>query len=184
MTNIIDVFPLGTGDYLPKTASGIIYSGSLITGSTGNLTHIGGIYFRTSTGILSWEGTKFQKATQEITNFIQTCSNIDWKYGVLICPASQSLLTTSGKYMTGIVDVQDKMIVKSGSIITLQNGVLGKIFSQTGTIDQNTIIVYDNTLFEKKNGSLISKTNPEKNIITELETIDQVTLLGEELVIL
>lgn len=133
---------------------------------------------------MSWEGIKFQKSRQDITNFIQTCSDVDWKYGILVCPTSQSLLTISGKYMTGILDVQNHMVIRSGSVIALQNGALGKSYSQTGTIDSSSVIIFNDTLFEKKNGSLISKTNPEKNIITELDTIDQVSLLGEELTLL
>lgn len=86
--------------------------------------------------------------------------------------------------MTGILDVQNHMVIRSGSVIALQNGALGKSYSQTGTIDSSSVIIFNDTLFEKKNGSLISKTNPEKNIITELDTIDQVSLLGEELTLL
>lgn len=183
MTGVLDIFPLGNGEYLPKTASGIIYSGSLVAGSSGVLTHIGGIYFQTSTGVVNWEGVKFQKSRQDIANFIQTCSDIDWRYGIFVCPTSQSLLTISGKYMTGILDVENHMIIRSGSLTAIQNGVLGKSYSQTGTIDSSSII-FNDTLFEKKNGSLISKTNPEKNIITELDTIDQISLLGEELILL
>jgi hypothetical protein len=181
---IQNIYSLNDGEFLIRTASGIISSGSIVLGSTGITDHIGGKYFRTNTGILTWEWTKFQKSSQDISNFIQTCSNIDWKYGILFCPTSQSILTTGDRYMTGILDIQNDMIIKSGAIIAHKKWELGKIFSQTGWIDTNNVIIFDNILFTKKAGTLISKTSPEKNITSTLDTISHILSLGEEVILL
>lgn len=58
MDGILAVFPIENGESLVKTASGILWSGSVINeirSYTGSFNHIGGKYFKTNTSILSWE---------------------------------------------------------------------------------------------------------------------------------
>lgn len=58
LDGVLAIYPIENGESLARTASGIISSGSQVNeirGYTGSFVHIGGKYFRTNSGILSWE---------------------------------------------------------------------------------------------------------------------------------
>jgi hypothetical protein len=58
LDGVMTVYPISNTETLMKTASGIIWSGSLIQGLatyTGSFDHIGSKYFQTNTGVLVWE---------------------------------------------------------------------------------------------------------------------------------
>ncbi len=183
----IRVYPIGNGEILIKTLSGITWSGSLIpglVGYTGSFDPIGGKYFRTNSGIVAWEGGKFKGASQNIVNFVQTCKLPLWKYDLFYCAMSKSLITEWGKYMTGILDIHDHLIEQSGSVMEIKNGIPWKKWSQNLEIDLEKITIINSVLYNNRSGSLIPTTKTELNIITPLENIDHVNILGEDIVLL
>ena len=95
-SGIEDIYPMKNGSLLLKTASGTIYSGSTSSGkilSTTPLKHIGENYFSSGSSVLVLENSTFETAPPNITNFVQTCKNVEWKDSLFYCPKTKSLLT-------------------------------------------------------------------------------------------
>ena len=185
LDGVLAIYPIENGESLARTASGIISSGSQVNeirGYTGSFVHIGGKYFRTNSGILSWEWTQFKKVNPDIKNYVETCSDLYWNSDIFYCPKSQSLLTQSGRYMTGILNIQNNLIAQSGGIIELKNWILGKSWTQSGEINLENIVIINDIFYVKKSGDLISKNNIE-NITTLLSNIDYASLLGEDTIL-
>lgn len=168
-----------------KTASGYALNGWTGTKSiiyTWSLQYIGGKYFITNTGTLVWENSNFIQASQSINNFIQTCKNVIWKYDVFYCSKTMSLLTEWGTYMTGIIDIQNNLIERSGAIIQISNGNIGKTWTQTGEIDLAKIAIINNNIYFNNSGTLIPKDPKQEIITTPLENIHQVSRLEDDIV--
>ena len=183
----IDAYGLGNGIVLVETASGIQNPSGYLTGSifgSGDITHIGWRYFRTNTGILSWENGIFKKTKENIENFIETCENVTWKYDILYCPKSQSILSEKWIYMTGILAIENSLIEKSGAILEIKNGEIGTKWTQSGSVELSEFINIDTTLYKKKSGQLLANSPQIENISTLLDTINQVHILGETTVFL
>lgn len=84
------------GSLILKTASGTIYSGSTSSGKILSITplkHIGENYFSSGSSVLVLENSTFEAAPPNITNFVQTCKNVEWKDSLFYCPKTKSLLT-------------------------------------------------------------------------------------------
>lgn len=58
-----------------------------------------------------------------------------WKYNVFYCEKTKSLLTEWGIYMTGIIDIQNNLIERSGAIVQISDWNIGKTWTQTGEIN-------------------------------------------------
>ena len=171
--------------YITKTASGLVWSGSTATGRlsySGTIEHIGGKYFVTNQGVLSWETSRLTRANTDINNFVGTCANIEWKYGVFSCPKTLSIITESGKYMTGILDISSGFIAQSGSITELDNGTLGKTWNQTGSIDLTRIVSIDGMLYSNNSGTLTPQNLKEEKIFTTLDSITHLSSLGDDII--
>ncbi len=96
LPRIREIYQVADDEYIMRTASGLVWSGSTATGKisyTGSFTYIGGQYFSTATGVLSWQTNKFISANRDISNFAETCPSIEWRYEVFSCPQTKSLLT-------------------------------------------------------------------------------------------
>jgi hypothetical protein len=52
--------------------------------------------------------------------------------------------------MTGILNIQNNLVVQSGGIIEIKNGQLGKSWAQTGEINLENIAILGDTLYLKK----------------------------------
>ncbi|MBX9808857.1 hypothetical protein K2X92_00500 [Candidatus Gracilibacteria bacterium] len=186
LDGMISYFHIGNSESLIQTATGLIGSGTLShTGITftGTLTHIGGKYFETSTGVLTWNGTRFVKSNSDIANFIETCENIEWKYGLFYCAKSKSLLTETGKYMTGILNLDNHLIIQSGALIEIKKGSPGKVFNQTGGIKAGNLFVNKDIFLIGNTGNLISPSNHNKNISTILDSVSHISTIEETTII-
>ncbi len=188
LEKISTIYPIEkNGEYLAQTLSGnILSSGSIVNdfkSYSGSLKYIGWKYFNTSSGALEWKNTKLQKASAEKNNFIKTCKNIKYQSSILYCPESKSLLTEWDKYMTGILDIRNNLIARSGSILEVQNGNIGKTWNQTGEINLANIHIIHSNILTEQSGSLISKIDPKLNIITGLEKLNTAAILDENLLL-
>ena len=184
-SGIEDIYPMKNGSLLLKTASGTIYSGSTSSGkilSTTPLKHIGENYFSSGSNVLVLENSTFEVAPPNITNFVQTCKNVEWKDSLFYCPKTKSLLTEWGRYMTGIVDIRDSLIEKSGSVIQIVSGNIGKIWSHSGDINLRKISVIDDILYFNSSGSLVPKDKTKEIIRTPLESILHASKLKDDMV--
>ena len=184
-SGIEDIYPMKNGSLLLKTASGTIYSGSTSSGkilSTTPLKHIGENYFSSGSNVLVLENSTFETAPPNITNFVQTCKNVEWKDSLFYCPKTKSLLTEWGRYMTGIVDIRDSLIEKSGSVIQIVSGNIGKIWSHSGDINLRKISVIDDILYFNSSGSLVPKDKTKEIIRTPLESILHASKLKDDMV--
>ncbi|NRH20867.1 hypothetical protein HOO68_02385 [Candidatus Gracilibacteria bacterium] len=183
--SIEDIFPMKNGGVLMRTASGIIFSGSTFSGKlvyTAPLKFIGDKYFSTETGVLIWENNSFENGDLSIKNFVQTCKNVEWKYDLFYCPKTKSLLTEGGKYMTGIIDIRDSLIERSGSVIQIVSGNIGKSWTLTGDINLRKINIIDDILYLNNSGSLIPKDKTKQIIRTPLENILHISKLKDDMV--
>lgn len=180
LQRVQSIYQVSDDTYITKTASGLVWSGSTASGRlsySGTLDHIGGKYFKNNTGVLSWELTRLTRANTDIDNFVSTCPNVEWKYGVFSCPQTRSILTESGKYMTGILDIRDRLIARSGSITELSNGTIGKSWSQTGVIDLTRVISIDGILYDNNSGTLTPQDPKETKISPLLDQILHISIL-------
>lgn len=186
LDGMISYFHIGNSESLIQTATWLIWSGTLShTGITftGTLTHIGGKYFETSTGVLTWNGTRFVKSNSDIANFIETCENIEWKYGLFYCAKSKSLLTETGKYMTGILNLDNHLIIQSGALIEIKKWSPWKVFNQTGGIKAGNLFVNKDIFLIGNTGNLISPSNHNKNISTILDSVSHISTIEETTII-
>lgn len=170
-----------------KTASGYAlneWTGTQSIIYTWSLRYIGGKYFLANTGTLVWEESNLTKASQNINNFIQTCKNVMWKYNVFYCEKTKSLLTEWGIYMTGIIDIQNNLIERSGAIVQISDWNIGKTWTQTGEINLSKITILNNNIYFNNSGILTPK-DPKQEIITSpLENIHQVSRLEDDIVLI
>lgn len=181
------IYQVNSDVYIAKTASGLVWSGSTASGRLSysrTLEHIGGKYFDTDQGILSWETTRFIKANTDITNFVRTCPSVEWRYGLFSCPKTRSILTENGKYMTGILDIRNHLIERSGSIIEVTGGTLGKSWSQTGTVDLANIAIVDGVLYDTHTGTLTPRDPKGTIISTPLESIGHASSLEDDIILI
>lgn len=84
--------------------------------------------------------------------------------------------------MTGIVDIRDSLIEKSGSIIQIVSGNIGKIWSHSGDINLRKISVIDDILYFNSSGSLVPKDKTKEAIRTPLESILHASKLKDDMV--
>ena len=107
LKDIQKIYQVSPDSYIMRSLSGnLIYSGGTIRGSinySGALEHIGGSYFVGGGRIWNWESTLLTRATPEIENYVDTCPELEWQDGIFSCPQANSILTPSGKYMTGVL---------------------------------------------------------------------------------
>lgn len=180
LQRVQSIYQVSDDTYITKTASGLVWSGSTASGKlsySGTLDHIGGKYFKTNTGVLSWETTRLTRANTDIDNFVSTCPRVEWKYGVFSCPQTRSLLTESGRYMTGILDIRDRLITRSGSITEVSDGNIGKIWNQTGVIDLTRVALIDGILYSSNSGTLTPQDPKGERITLPLDQILHVSTL-------
>lgn len=85
--------------------------------------------------------------------------------------------------MTGILDIRNNLIARSGSILEVQNGNIGKTWNQTGEINLANIHIIHSNILTEQSGSLISKIDPKLNIITGLEKLNTAAILDENLLL-
>jgi hypothetical protein len=185
--NITDVYGLNDDIYIFKTASWLIWSGSTASGRVSyswSLEHIGGSYFLTSTGVLTWERDNFQKASLDITNFVETCPHIEWRDVGFSCPETKSILTTGGKYMTGILDTRWDLISRSGSITEISGGNLGSSWKNPENRSLGSISLMEGILYYTISGSLIPMNKGEIAITTSLEQIIRAESQSDDTLIL
>ncbi len=96
LKSVTEVYQITEDEYIFKTASGLVWSGSTASGKVNykeSLQYIGGRYFKSATGVLIWGVEKFEKTNASIANFVQTCKKAQVIYGLLYCSRSQSILT-------------------------------------------------------------------------------------------
>lgn len=86
--------------------------------------------------------------------------------------------------MTGILSIENSLIKKSGAILEIKNGEIGTKWTQSGSVELSEFINIDTTLYKKKSGKLLANSLQIENISTELDTINQVHILGETTVFL
>jgi hypothetical protein len=185
--NITDVYELNDDTYIIKTASGLIWSGSTASGrinQSWSIEHIGGSYFRSNTGVLAWERDNFQKASLDITNFVETCPHIVWRDIGLSCPETKSILTTAGKYITGILDIRWDLISRSGSITEISDGNLGLSWKNTEHRELDSMNLVGDILYYTISGSLIPMNKGELTITTPLDQIILSQSQGDDILIL
>ena len=84
--------------------------------------------------------------------------------------------------MTGIVDIRDSLIEKSGSVIQIVSGNIGKIWSHSGDINLRKISVIDDILYFNSSGSLVPKDKTKEIIRTPLESILHASKLKDDMV--
>jgi len=84
--------------------------------------------------------------------------------------------------MTGIIDIRDHLIEQSGAILEIQDGNIGKIWTQTGEINLRKFTLLNNILYLNNSGSLIPKDRTKETITTRLENIYHVSKLTDDLV--
>jgi hypothetical protein len=56
--------------------------------------------------------------------------------------------------MTGVLDIRNHLISRSGSITEISDGNLGKSWSQTGIIDLTKMVLIDGRLYMSNGGTL------------------------------
>ncbi len=184
INGIDDIYHLSDGESLLKTASGRIKlesTGKYIS-YTWSLEYIGKNYFLTNTWVLIWENNTLKKTSPDISNFVQTCQDIKWKYDLFYCQKSKSILTEWGKYLTGILDIRDHMIEQSWSITEIIDGNLGKSWTQTGEINLNNIAITHGKLYTTNSGILIPRDQTQEIIKTPLNIINHVSDLEEDII--
>jgi hypothetical protein len=96
LSNISEIYHLSEDTYIMRTASGLIWSGATQTGRvnySGSIEQIGGVHFKTATGVLRWATSGFMPADSYIEDYVDTCPRVEWTYGLLYCPAVGSVLT-------------------------------------------------------------------------------------------
>lgn len=184
LSGINEMYPINN-DTIIRTASGYIvmeWTDAERIIYTGSLRYIGGKYFNTNTGTLVWENNNLTKANQNINNFIQTCKNAVWKYELFYCSRAKSLLTEWGIYLTGIIDIRDHLIERSGSITQISEGRIGKTWTQTGEIDLTKIAILNNNIYFNNSGSLTPKDRTQEIIATPLDSIHHISSLDGDIV--
>ena len=108
---------------------------------------------------------------------MNTCPSIEWKYGVFSCPQTRSILTESGKYMTGILDIRDHLIARSGSVTEVSDGTLGKSWNQTGSIDLTRVALLDGILYSHNSSTLTPQDPKGEKISLPLDQIIHISSL-------
>ena len=185
LPRIIELYQVADDEYITRTASGLAWSGATASGKvsySGVLTYIGGRYFQSSTGVLKWGTGKFERATADISNFVATCPQIEWRYGVFSCPQAKSLLTEVGRYMTGVLDIRDHLIAQSGSITEISGGNTGKSWGQTGGVDLTRVAIMNGVFYTNSSGTLTPRDQTEEKILTTLDIITHISSLGDDIV--
>ena len=71
--------------------SGSTASGRLSYG--GMLDQIGGMHFKTATGVLRWATSGFMTADSYIEDYVGTCPRVEWVSDLFYCPSVGSILT-------------------------------------------------------------------------------------------
>jgi len=84
--------------------------------------------------------------------------------------------------MTGIIDIRDHLIERSGSITQISEGRIGKTWTQTGEIDLTKIAILNNSLYFNNSGSLTPKDRTQEIITTPLDNIHHISSLDGDIV--
>lgn len=84
--------------------------------------------------------------------------------------------------MTGIIDIRDSLIERSGSVIQIVSGNIGKSWTLTGDINLRKINIIDDILYLNNSGSLIPKDKTKQIIRTPLENILHISKLKDDMV--
>ena len=185
LPRIREIYQVNSDEYITRTASGLVWSGSTASEKivySGSLTSIGGRYFQSNTDVLKWGTGKFEKVTADISNFITTCPHVEWKYDIFSCPQTRSLLTETGRYMTGVLDIRDHLIARSGSITGISDGDIGKSWSQTGGVDLTKVAIINGVFYTNSSGTLTPRNQIEEKIFTTLDTITHISSLGDDII--
>ncbi len=183
LPRVTEIYQIANDTYITKTASGFVWSGATMSGRvsySGSLRQIGGKYFKTATGVLSWETDRLTIANRDIANFIETCPRLEWRYELLSCPKTHSILTERGNYMTGVLDIRDHLISRSGSILEITGGNTGKSWSQTGAVDLTQIALIEGGLYMISSGTLSPHDPKMEQIPLPLDTITHATTLSDD----
>ncbi len=178
---------LGKNSYLIQTSNRYIYSGASLRSPinyTGSLTSIGDGYLMSNTGILIWGKNKLERVSTDIDNFVNTCPRIRYDDGTFVCPATESILTKWGLYMTGVISYRWDLIEQSGSLSIIRDGIIEKTWKKKNTLSLNNISLIGSDLYSHSGWILTSIEKSVDTIITTLSTITYATLIDDDIYII
>ncbi len=178
-----EIYQITDDTYIIRTASGLTWSGATMTGRvnySGSIEQIWGIYFSTATGTLRWATDKFMTAETYIQDYIKTCPHVEWQSELFYCPEVGSVLTEWHQYMTGIIDIENNLIARSGAILAISQGNIGQKWSQTGTIDLSKMILIEDTLYMSHSGILDPLNTKLEQISLPLDHITYAATLADD----
>lgn len=151
LTGVLDAYQVSTDKYLLRTKSGVLSSSGLTdTGAMiayGAMKHLGNGYFQSGSGLVFWNGQSLKETSREMENFVKTCKDIRFEFGVFLCDSTNSLYTPDGIYSTGILDIHDGMVAKSGTLISLQDGKITRYPNHSGALDLKKVTILNNNLY-------------------------------------
>ena len=79
--------------------------------------------------------------------------------------------------MTGILDIRDHLIARSGSVLQIAGGALGKSWNLSGSVDLSRVALIDGEYYTSKYGILTPHTSSLEKLSIHLSSIQHVSTL-------
>ena len=82
--------------------------------------------------------------------------------------------------MTGILNIRNHLIARSGSVTQIVAGALGKSWNLSGSIDLSRVALIDGEYYTNSSGTFTPHVSTLEKLSIPLDSIQYTSTLGEE----